>query len=166
MFAFMDELLDGECPVTYLNDDAQAEIVTNAFMHFAGERYRLLAFVVMPSHHHWLFLPDEKWSAVAVAEYRKRSGVDKSPREIISHSIQSYTATMCNRVRGEEGTYWQRETYDHWARDENETLRIVRYIENNPVKAGLCVKPEDYLWSSARIRAGLGLEPGQAIPEQ
>ena len=36
-----------------------AEIVRNAFLHFADERYHLLAFVVMPSLHHWLFLPLE-----------------------------------------------------------------------------------------------------------
>ena len=55
VFAFIDDLLDGDCPVTYLNDDAQAEIVSTAFQHFADDRYRLFAFVVMPSHHHWIF---------------------------------------------------------------------------------------------------------------
>ena len=73
---------------------------------------------------------------------------------------------MCNRIRGANRAFWQRETYDHWARDENETLRIIEYIENNPVKAGLCGKPEDYRWSSARIRAELKIELGQAIPKR
>ncbi len=39
------------------------------------------------------------------------------------------------------------------------------YIENNPVKAGLAALPEDYRWSSARIRKQLGLKPGHAIPK-
>jgi hypothetical protein len=48
---------------------------------------------------------------------------------------------------------WQDESYDHWARDEEEMIRIIHYIENNPVKAGLCLKPSDWHWSSARLRA-------------
>jgi len=136
LFVLVDDLLDHHSPVRHLADDRQAEIVQNAFLHFAGERYTLLAFVVMPSHHHWLFLPEENWSRRAV-ERSRQSGRLRTPREIISHSIQSFTATMCNRVRGESGNYWQSETFDHWARDDAEMYRIIEYIERNPVHAGL-----------------------------
>ncbi|QDV40835.1 hypothetical protein Enr13x_06710 [Stieleria neptunia] len=166
LFGFVDNLLDGHSPVESLADDAQAKIVRDAFMNFADERYALLAFVVMPSHHHWLFLPNTQWSALAVKREREHSGRFRTPREIISHSIQSYTATMCNRIRGSKGVYWQHETFDHWARDESETLRIIRYIERNPVKAGLARSPESYAWSSASIRTQLRLQPGQAIPKR
>ncbi len=162
LFALVDDLLDHQSPVCYLADGRQAEIVQNAFLHFAGERYTLLAFVVMPSHHHWLFLPDENWSR-EVVERSHHSGRPWTPREIISHSLQSFTATMCNRVRGDTGTYWQSETFDHWARDEAEMFRIIDYIECNPVKAGLADRPEDWLWSSARLRADAGTKPGDPI---
>lgn len=165
LFGFVDKLLDFESPVGHLQNSALAEIVQDAFLHFANERYRLFAFVVMPSHHHWLLLPDEQWSIAAVKNYRTAKGKQKSPREIISHSIQSYTATMCNRVRGALGQFWQHETFDHWARDEAELHRIIHYIEMNPVRAGLTATPEDYNWSSAKIRKKLGLEPGQPIPK-
>lgn len=163
LFAFVDALLDGESAVQHLKDDRQAEVVQNAFLHFADQRYKLLAFVVMPSHHHWLFLPDESWAASAVKRTPKKGDKNLTPREIISHSIQSYTATICNRVRGETGAYWQHETFDHWARDEDEAIGIIRYIENNPVKAGLADRAEDYPWSSARLRLEKGIPPGQAI---
>ncbi|QDV84933.1 hypothetical protein [Planctomycetes bacterium TBK1r] len=165
LFGFVDNLLDGHSPVASLQDDAQAKIVRDAFLNFADERYTLLAFVVMPSHHHWLFLPNVTWSALAVKRETGQSGRRRTPREIISNSIQSYTATMCNRVRGSKGVYWQHETFDHWARDEAESMRIIRYIEMNPVKAGLARSPETYAWSSASIRAQLRLQPGQAIPK-
>ena len=51
----------------------------------------------------------------------------------------------------------------HWARDDAEVLRIIDYIENNPVKAGLVTEPEDYRWSSARIRREMAIKPGDAI---
>jgi putative transposase len=165
LFAFVDNLLDGHSPVTHLEDEQQATIVQNAFLHFANERYRLLAFVVMPSHHHWLFLPDEDWSIAAVKKANATGAKQKTPREIISHSIQSYTAVMCNRIRGKTGPYWQHETFDHWARNEAETMRIIAYIENNPVRAGLVAYAENYHRSSARIRVQLGLKPGNAIPK-
>jgi len=165
LFAFVDKLLDGQSPVRHLEDERQAEIVQYAFLHFAGKRYKLLAFVVMPSHHHWLFLPDEAWAIEAVQRVRQEFGKQKTPREIISHSIQSYTATMCNRVRGKTGTYWQHETFDHWARDEAELLRRVDYIEMNPVIAGLAETPEEYRWSSARIGKQLGILRGEPIPK-
>jgi REP element-mobilizing transposase RayT len=163
LFGLVDELLDGHGPVTHLTDDRQAEIVQKAFLHFANERYKLLAFVVMPSHHHWLFLPDENWAVEAVRRSRENDGRDRTPREIISHSIQSYTATMCNRVRGAIGAYWQTETFDHWARDDDEMMRIIEYIEQNPVKAGLVERPEDWRWSSARLRAETGIVRGEPL---
>jgi len=154
VFKLVDSLLDCECPITHLRDDRLAEIVQNAFLHFANERYRLYAFVVMPSHHHWVFLPDENWSEeLAIRE----SGKDrpKTPREVISHSIQSYTGTMCNRVLRVDGSFWQTETFDHYARDEAEMFRIIDYIEQNPVVAGLVKNAEDYRWSSAFLRKQL-----------
>ncbi|QDU29106.1 hypothetical protein ETAA8_42130 [Anatilimnocola aggregata] len=162
LFVLIDDLLDNHSAARHLADDRQAQIVQNAFLHFANIRYALLAFVVMPSHHHWLFWPDEKWSLSAVEQTRK-NGSPRTPREIISHSIQSYTATMCNRVRGATGPYWQTETFDHWVRDESEMFRIISYIEQNPVKAGLTKRPEDWKWSSFRLRAQAGLRPGDPI---
>jgi REP element-mobilizing transposase RayT len=162
LFALVDEMLDGQCPVAQLADSRQAEVVQNAYLHFAHERYQLLAFVVMPSHHHWLFLPDEAWALEAVRRSQS-NGRQRTPREIISHSVQSYTATMCNRVRGAAGSYWQTETFDHWARDEAEMLRIIDYIEQNPVKAGLVKRIEDWPWSSARLRDLTGVPRGEPL---
>ena len=70
-------------------------------------------------------MPDEAWAINAVDRSRDSEGRGRTPREIISHSIQSYTATMCNRVRGASGAYWQTETFDHWVRDDSEMLRII-----------------------------------------
>jgi putative transposase len=46
--------------------------------------------------------------------------------------------------------FWQDESYDRLVRDETEFERIARYIEMNPVNAGLAAAPEDFPWSSAR----------------
>jgi hypothetical protein len=72
---------------------------------------------------------------------------------------------MCNRIRGETGTYWQGETFDHWVRDDAELLRIIEYIEGNPVAAGLTDRPENWPWSSAPLRLATGIMPGQPLVE-
>jgi putative transposase len=164
MFKFVDDLLDGANPIEHLSDSRLAIIVQDAFLHFAEERYDLFAFVVMPSHHHWVFLPRQSWIEQSFFSTSK-NGLRRSPREAISHSIQSFTSTSCNRILGRSGPFWQTETFDHFARDEEELIRIIHYIEHNPVKAGLVEKPHEWQWSSAAIRYRLHLDPTQPIPK-
>jgi putative transposase len=72
-----------------------------------------------------------------------------SPSKLLQ-SIKGYAARAANKLLERTGEpFWQTESYDHWIRDESEFDRIRRYIENNPVRAGLVAKPEDYRWSSA-----------------
>ncbi len=165
VFKFIDSILDGESPIQHLRDDRLAEVVQNAFLHFAGERYQLFAFVVMPTHHHWSFLPNAAWAAKLMASQMNKKN-KRTPRESISHSIQSYTGNRCNELLEETGPFWQTETFDHYARDESELSRIVHYIEQNPVVAGLVSNAEEYRWSSAGLRARLGIEVGQPILEK
>lgn len=70
--------------------------------------------------------------------------------ESITKSVKGYTARECNKVLNRTGnSFWQEESFDHAVRNENEFYRIKRYIEMNPVKAGLVKKPSDWRWSSA-----------------
>jgi len=72
---------------------------------------------------------------------------------------------MANTILGRQGKFWQIESYDHWIRDEQEFWRVIEYIENNPVKIGLCQKPEDWKWSSAYKRKELGLDYQAPLPQ-
>ena len=73
-------------------------------------------------------------------------------------TLKGYTAREANRLLGRTGQpFWQAETYDHTVRDDRESDRIKAYIENNPVKAGLVAKAEDYIWSSAARKAEMNL---------
>jgi putative DNA methylase len=50
-----------------------------------------------------------------------------------------------NGLRGEPG-------FDRWIRNRDEWEKVIRYIEQNPVKAGLCKSPENWQWSSAHLK--------------
>jgi len=78
--------------------------------------------------------------------------------------LKGYTAREANRILGRTGQhFWQEESFDHWSRDEDEFFRIIAYIENNPVKAGLVTRPEDWQWSSAAERKRRGWTKIQAL---
>jgi type I restriction enzyme R subunit/putative DNA methylase len=110
-----------------------AQLVVDALVGGERERgfYELSAWVVMPNHVHLLILP-----RVAVAE--------------ITRWLKGSTARRANLLLQRTGQpFWQDESYDHWVRNAREFDRIVAYIEENPVAAGLVDSMELWPWSSA-----------------
>ncbi|WP_410001713.1 transposase [Singulisphaera sp. GP187] len=67
----------------------------------------------------------------------------------VLHSWKSYTGKVANRLLGQTGRFWQEEYFDRRIRDETHFWIAKRYIEENPVKAGLCHRPEDWMFGSA-----------------
>jgi REP element-mobilizing transposase RayT len=121
---------DGEC---VLRRPAVAGLVASALAFFDGQRYRLDAWVVMPNHVHAVVWPMPNHSL----------------SEIL-HSWKRFTSREANKVLGRTGDpFWQRESYDHWIRNDEEHARCCRYTILNPVKAKLCAAPEAWRWSSA-----------------
>ena len=157
-FARFDGWLDDKPACKHLEDKRLAREVADACYFFAGERYDLLAYCVMPSHIHWVFQPRDEWVKSLPVEERVRS-----PRERIMHSLNRHTAKECNRLLGVTGTFWQHESYDHWVRDLDELERIIAYIENNPVKAGLVSRKEDWEYSSAHDRIKFAIATGPLL---
>jgi putative transposase len=170
IFAKLDEWLDDKPTVRHLEQPMVAAAVRSAIFHFAEVRYHLLAYVVRPSHLHWVFHPLPNWSdSIGGAGFQPakneagRRPAPRTPREIVMHSLKSYTAHECNRLLGRRGEFWQDESYDHWVRDEDELFRIIEYIESNPVKAGLCKSATEFLYSSAHDRDLWGIRQGEPL---
>ena len=65
----------------------------------------------------------------------------------IMESLKGYTARKCNKALHRSGAFWQTESYDHVVRDGTEFDRIVNYVLNNPVKAGLVSEWQQWKWS-------------------
>jgi len=101
--------------------------------------YRLYAYTVMSNHLHVLLQPLED----------AQTG-QPVPLARITQVLKGRTARFANQKLGREGQrFWARESYDHWSRNENETRRVVAYILNNPVKAGLVTDSSAWPWSWA-----------------
>jgi len=128
----IEEYLDKGLGSTWLSRPDIAEIMSQTLLCFDGQRYKLHAWTVMPNHVHALLTP--------------RSG--ESLSEIL-HSWKSFTANKANKVLGRTGTFWQREYFDRFVRDKEHFASAFVYIENNPVKAGLCSAPSEWRYGSA-----------------
>ncbi|MBM4165972.1 MAG: hypothetical protein FJ218_03515 [Ignavibacteria bacterium] len=61
--------------------------------------------------------------------------------------LKGSTAREANKILNRTGAFWQHESYDHIVRDEKELFRIVEYVLNNPVKAGLVSERNEWKWS-------------------
>lgn len=53
---------------------------------------------------------------------------------------------MANQILERKGTFWQSESYDYVVRNAQEFSAIERYILENPVRAGLVDRLDDYPW--------------------
>ena len=128
----IERVLDSGHGELLLGDAKIAELVENALLHFDGERYKLLSWVIMPNHVHVIATPQDDWSLASIV-----------------HSWKSFTATKANGVLGRSGQFWAREYFDRVIRDDLHYANAVSYVEMNPVKACLCGRPEDWRFSSA-----------------
>lgn len=69
----------------------------------------------------------------------------------IMASLKGYTAREANKLLGRKGQFWQHESYDRVVRDEDELMRVLAYIIDNPVKAGLVKDANEWPWTYPRV---------------
>jgi putative transposase len=116
----------------WLANPGIARIVRDKIISLSSTFYDLAAWVIMANHVHIVILP-------------------KAPVAKILQHLKGATARDANRILGRAGEkFWATESYDHWIRSENELNRVIRYVERNPVKAGMVEAVEHYPWCSAK----------------
>ena len=130
----IDEELDAGRGACWLRRADIAEVVQDTLLHFDGERYRLLAWCIMPNHVH------------VVIEILNHSLSD------IVRSWKSFSARQANMMLGKSGAFWHADYFDRYMRDDKHLETTVSYVEQNPVKAGLVEEAHEWLWSSAGLK--------------
>jgi len=138
-FVEFDRILDAVATgPRWLERPDIARVVVNTLLKGEREsRYELGAWVLMPNHVHVSICP--------------LGGCDLGSSV---RGIKGSSAREANLLLDRNGTrFWAKDYFDRRIRDEDHEGRVARYIENNPVKAGLCGCVEDWPWSSARKTA-------------
>ena len=95
-----------------------------------GFDMQVYGYVVMPEHVHLL--------------------VSEPKAGTLAEAIKSLKQGISRRLIGEAEHFWQKRYYDFNVRDSKQFSEKLRYIHRNPVKRGLCDRPEDWEWSSFR----------------
>ena len=121
----------GDC---LLQSPAVAAGVEEVLLRFDGERYRMLAWVIMPNHVHLLF---ELWTL---------------PLGRLLKAWKGTSARVINEMLHREGRVWQEDYWDRYLRDDAHFRKACHYIEWNPVKARLTPDPAAWAFSSANPR--------------
>ena len=91
---------------------------------------RIYGYVIMPDHVHLLASEPE--------------------RGLLADALKSLKQGVSRRLIGDSDHFWQKRYYDFNIRSYLQFVEKLRYIHRNPVKGGLCERPEDWEWSSFR----------------
>lgn len=124
------DLCEGAC---WLNNPKIAKFMQETLLHFDNQRYKLLAWCIMPNHIHALIKTIENFLLGNII-----------------HSWKSFSAKKINEMLNRRGKVWMPEYHDRYIRNEEHYRAMEKYIAENPVKAGLCQNPEDWQWSHRR----------------
>jgi len=69
----------------------------------------------------------------------------------IMHSINRWYARWYNEHYGRKGHFWEDRFYAEPINEDDQFLAVMRYLDLNPVRAGLCKTPADWRHSGARV---------------
>jgi REP-associated tyrosine transposase len=105
-------------------------------------RLQVYGYVIMPEHVHLLLSEPEK-DTLADALKSLKQGVSR-------HLLPRIGPLKPGFGLSGEQHFWQKRYYDFNIRNYPQFVEKLRYIHRNPVKAGLCERPEDWEWSSFR----------------
>lgn len=125
VFAVNDDWLDQLTHVRWLREPAVVAIVRDAPYYHDRQTFRWLSYCAMPNHVHILVQPQSPSTRCSPFAAGGEAADRDSPLKHILHSIKSFTAHEANKVLQRQGAFWQRESYDHWVRDDEELERIV-----------------------------------------
>ena len=92
---------------------------------------RMLAWVLMPDHAHWLLQLGET-----------------EPLHRVVARLKTISAERVNEC-GRAGRVWSRAYHDRALRDDEDTATVARYIVANPLRAGLARRVGDYPYWNA-----------------
>ena len=117
---------------TFFDDGDYRAYIALLAEHCAAAEVAVWAYSLMPNHVHLILVP----------------GDADGLRRALGEAHRRYTRRV-NFREGWRGHLWQ-ERFHSFAMDEGHLLAAARYVELNPVRAGLARRARDWRWSSAR----------------
>ncbi|MDP3981024.1 MAG: transposase [Chlamydiota bacterium] len=127
--------------IVFFNDDDRKEYLRLIAYHARLNQVLIWAYCLMDNHVHFIAVPETG------------EGLSRCFQE--AHRL--YTRRI-NFREGWRGFLWQGR-FASYPMDEKYLIAGIRYVESNPVNAGLVDKAEDYIWSSAKAHISKSYDP-------
>lgn len=122
--------------VFFLNSDREMYLRLLS-RNLSGARVRVLAYALMTNHIHAIVIPERSDSLA-----------------VLFRRVHGRYAQYVNTRRGRSGHLWQGRFYS-CPLDGAHLATALRYVEENPCRAGIAERPEKYRWSSAAAHFGV-----------
>jgi REP element-mobilizing transposase RayT len=129
----------------WLSQPEIAGIVKEALHYRDGKVFDLHAYCIMSNHVHVVFEPLSRSEWHSDLQHSNPMPLNK-----IMQSLKRHTARQANIILGREGAFWQDKSYDRAIRNNEECIRTVNYVLENPAKAGLVSQWEKWPWTYCR----------------
>jgi len=115
------------------NDRFASELLLNIILyHKYSSHFHIYGFVIMPDHFHIIIQP---YAEITLSTIIKR--------------IKGNFTRFYNLYANYSEPIWQKSFYDHGIRHNQELIRIINYIHNNPVRKGMVTEQTRYEFSSS-----------------
>ncbi len=112
------------------NSKEKLSIINTLDFYRRKKSFKLFGFVVMDNHLHFVIQPLADWQLGEIVR-----------------DIKSWTSRS-NKLKPPGQELWERRFDDNCVKSAKELRNILEYIHNNPVRAGMAKRPEDYVFSS------------------
>ena len=122
---------------TFLNESDYKRYLSFVTEYSRQYRLDLISYCLMPNHVHFIGIPKEEYSLAKTFD--------------VAHMRY---AQYFNKKTDSSGHLWQGRFYS-CILDDPHLFTAVRYIERNPVRAGIVKEAWDWQWSSARYHIGI-----------
>ena len=137
---------------TWMKDDRVAKIVADGVRELDGKDYRLDCYCIMSNHVHIVFKPFvTEANLLEVLNFGQRPSFFSPYPGLpaIMKTLKGRSARKANILLERTGRFWEHESFDHVVR-AGRLQRTVNYVLNNPVKAGIAKRWQDWPWTYCR----------------
>ena len=144
---YLDSCVSGH---QWISDERIARFNYEEILKLNSENVTVICFSLMPNHVHLLLELPNITSNPQLIQGLQGKPNSKSGEYVLTdllRRLKGRTARGSNLLLNRTGPFWQHESFDRVVRDANELERIIHYIIENPVKAGLCNEWTEWKWT-------------------
>jgi putative transposase len=136
-------------------ENTYCDLLINNIKHYQEiYHFLILGYVIMPSHFHWILKTEPRFGTLSdiMRDIKKYSAWDimDELEKRNETKLLSLFFSLAEGCKNQKRKFWESRFDDEVLRNQKMFYVKLNYVHNNPVKAGLVRKPEDYKYSSAR----------------